>query len=41
LERRDSCGAHFRSDAAPPVEPPARTFVTLAQIDAAQRLAAE
>jgi L-aspartate oxidase len=41
LERRDSRGAHFRSDAVADVGPPARTFVTLAQIDAAQRLAAE
>jgi L-aspartate oxidase len=41
LERQESRGAHFRSDAAAAIEPPARTFVTLAQIDAAQCLAAE
>jgi L-aspartate oxidase len=41
LERRESRGAHARLDAPLAGEPPTRTFVTLAQIDACQRLAAE
>jgi len=41
LDRRESRGAHYRSDAAVAVEPASRTFITLAQVESAQRLAAE
>jgi L-aspartate oxidase len=41
LSRRESRGAHFRSDAPEASDPPLRTFVTLAEVDAAQKLAAE
>jgi L-aspartate oxidase len=41
LSRRESRGAHFRSDAPEGSDPALRTFVTLAEVDAAQKLAAE
>jgi L-aspartate oxidase len=41
LNRRESLGAHFRSDAPAAAAEPKRTFVTLAQVDVAACMAAE
>ncbi|HEY3694708.1 L-aspartate oxidase [Phenylobacterium sp.] len=41
LNRRESLGAHFRSDAPPAAGGPKRTFVTLAEVDVPACLAAE